>query len=504
MKDNRMRASHRTLGSFMGILLSLALAIAPPFIEVAAAQSDDLAVQSYIVVKRDHLINTITTQNLKAAITEVDGLVSYANSELPAGHWARNDSGAWKESLQAAMALPATKHDSTRQLFRGWRRCILFLIDGEHESVAEEADSVLKLSRDLGLDDTMLHLEILAVLTRSYLESGRHSEAAEYCNCRLAILAKHRLGVSDPAIRARLDRIEVLMALGPVFDADIECARAHQVLIDLQKLPHDRYHTDYNLGILAGHRALQHFGFSEFGEAEKCYSAVLRLSQRCEMLITSPATRASLIITIAHCKALGGKVDEAVGDLGTYDELIKSVKAEFQVNNWVDRIRRAEIMTLAGRFDEAASDLRMAEELIRIKFGPTSKHVARHQFGTALLQIARGELATGRATLRQCVDYYLADGVDPSLIRILVVAEKEEKAEGNLERAGELAAIRTRLERRVAEHRQAMNAEFGSLTRLQATQALPASTPATAAVRPLPSTVAPASAARPGTAPRTR
>ena len=81
--------------------------------------------------------------------------------------------------------------------------------------------------------------------------------------------------------------------------------------------------------------------------------------------------------------------------------------------------------------------------------------------------ITQGEVKVGRQLLRESISALLSNyGNDaPTLIRVLVVAEAEERDDGNLERVRELASIRDRLERRVEEHRQSLKSQYGQQRR---------------------------------------
>jgi hypothetical protein len=505
MKDNRMRASHRTLGSCIGILLPLALAIAPPFTEVAAAQSDDLAVKCYIE-KRYGAIDNITLAKIGAEGAQLDELVSYAESEFPKDHWAIRESQVLRNNCRAIASFGSAEKERANEMFGRWRLGMQYYLDGKHDLCAQELVAAMELADDLKVADTVLLSTVLAQLAHCHLDLGNNSNAIACCNRSIGVLERHGLAGSPRSVRIRLDLVEGLIQSGQLFEADRECHRVHASLATIEKLPHDRDDTINQLGKLFKHRSLLHSLFNEMAEAESCDVELFRLADECVHLLSNATMRASSMMEAAQCKALLGKTAEAVRDTEKVDRLVKAMRSMDPGENGLYRTRRAEVMTLAGRFEEAQVDLDAAEQLFRAALGPTGQWVARHQFTTARLQIARGDVAQGRAMLRESVHAMQADydPDSPAIIRYLVIAENEERADGKQQRAGELAAIRTRLERRVAEHRQAMNAEFGPLTRLQTTQALPASTPATAAVRPLPNTVAPASAARPGTAPRTR
>jgi hypothetical protein len=498
-----MHASHGTLGSFMGILLPLALCF--PALALAVPDEAELAIKGY-----EHLrhrgITKLANVDIESAVTEFEDLVPYAQSELPASHWAVLESRLLRDDIRAIANLNAAEKQLAQEMLYRWGRGAKYHDDGKYALCVPELAAAVELADKLQLSDTMIQSRIVALLGVACHHLKDHSRAIDCARRSLAILESHRLASSVPAANVRLNLVKSLVKADRLFEADRECHRVHQAWAEIEKVPHDTEDMAWGVGVLLDYRSGIHFAFNELAEAQECEVSMLHLAEECLMILPTPTLRASAQIASAHCKALCGNLAGAARDVEVVDNLVKSIKDFDPGQNGLYRLRRAEIMTLAGRLEEAQVDLHAAEQLFLRATGPTGPWVARHQFATAQLLLAQGELAKGRATMRESVDALLANyGPDaPTLIRVLVVAEKEEQADGNQQRAGELAAIRTRLERRVAEHRQAMNAEFGPLPQLQTTQGLPAGTPVTAAVRPVPNPVAPASAARPGTAPRTR
>ncbi len=393
---------------------------------------------------------------LNASAKEHLYLVHYADTEFPDNHWTNRRSKQLAEEYGSLAARKGREREPANELFLLWARALDAKARKNHDAIFPPMVQAIAVANSLGLKDSLIVMRMLDTVASEYERRNDRGNLIKSYVQYLEIADKLKLSSSPTVISARLNLVATLLSEEDVLGADIETRKVEVAMAELEKGIHIRQRARFDRAMMNRYSAAIDFALGNYQQAGGKYKEYFRFASMCDSPVASEWAMVGVEMTAAHAKALAGEAREAADNAAKIAKSQEELQPRNESVAALNLIRSAEIMVLAGRLDEAAADIERSLQLGNRAFGPSAPWLARHQFAHGRLEIARGNVEAGRKLLNDSVNALIREFGEHSLglIRTLQVVEDVERKAGGVQRAEELARIRTRLETTVGEHRK--------------------------------------------------